>query len=219
MKKSNKGYSDRRGFIKTSAGIISGMAFIPHVGAGEIFTPADSIHIIGPVAGYSPQVGTLVSMLNWMQDSLLNVTKGLTQAELDYLHDKKANSIGAMLMHIAAIEVIYQDMTFYGHKALSESNEKKWSVAMDLGEAAQKQIKGKSLDYYLGSLKEVRDQTLAELKKKDDQWLAAVDPTFFDGQPTNNYCKWFHVCEHIGNHRGQITWIRKRLPGAKAGKD
>jgi hypothetical protein len=37
--------------------------------------------------------------------------------------------------------------------------------------------------------------------------------------PTNNYCKWFHVCEHESHHNGQVTWIKARLPGAKQSKD
>ena len=60
---------------------------------------------------------------------------------------------------------------------------------------------------------------LAELKKRDDKWFAEIDPSFFGNQPTNNYCKWFHVCEHEANHRGQITMIRKRLPGSKSDQD
>ncbi len=219
MKKADQNHHNRRQFIRTSAGVISGLAFLPEAGMGETLTPPDSIHIIGPIEGYSPQVGTLVTMMTWMQDSLERAAKGLTQTELDYLHDAKSNTIGAMLMHLAATEVVYQDLTFYGEKGFSEANKKKWGVAMSLGEEAQKQIKGNNLDYYLESLKEVREKTLSELKNRDDKWLAAVDPSFFGKQPTNNYCKWFHVAEHIGNHRGQITWIRKRLPGAKAGND
>ena len=46
----------------------------------------------------------------------------------------------------------------------------------------------------------------------------AIDKTWPWG-PTNNYCKWFHVCEHESNHNGQIKWIKSRLPGAKAGND
>jgi hypothetical protein len=37
-----------------------------------------------------------------------------------------------------------------------------------------------------------------------------VDEKWYWG-PTNNYCKWFHVCEHESNHNGQIKWIRGRL--------
>jgi hypothetical protein len=66
---------------------------------------------------------------------------------------------------------------------------------------------------------EVREATLAEFRKRDYTWLMQVDPKFFDGQPTNNYCKWFHVCEHESNHNGQIKWYVKRLPGAKGGGD
>jgi hypothetical protein len=62
------------------------------------------------------------------------------------------------------------------------------------------------------SLHRVRQKTLTEFRKRDDQWLAQVDPSFFDNQPTNNYCKWFHVCEHASNHNGQIKWLINRLP-------
>jgi hypothetical protein len=83
---------------------------------------------------------------------------------------------------------------------------------MDLGEAGRKQIKGHDLAYYLQSLQRVREYTLAEFRKRDDKWLAQVDPAFFDHQPTNNYCKWFHVCEHESNHNGQIKWLKSRIP-------
>ena len=66
--------------------------------------------------------------------------------------------------------------------------------------------------YYLDKLKEVREHTLTELAKRDDAWLMQVDPDRVRGEPTNNYCKWFHVCEHESNHNGQIKWIKGRLP-------
>ena len=89
---------------------------------------------------------------------------------------------------------------------------------MKLGDNARKTIKGNNLDYYLNSLKEVREKTLQEFKKRDDNWLMTVDKEWGWG-PTNNYCKWFHVCEHESNHNGQIKWIKSRLPGAKDSGD
>jgi uncharacterized damage-inducible protein DinB len=80
-----------------------------------------------------------------------------------------------------------------------------------LGDLGRKKIKGNKLDYYLEILKEVRAHTLAELGKRDDAWLMQVDRD--GGSPTNNYCKWFHVCEHESHHNGQITWLKGRLPG------
>jgi len=91
----------------------------------------------------------------------------------------------------------------------------KFAVAMDLGEPARKSIKGHELDFYLNTLSEVREKTFAEFRKRDDKWLATVDKTWGWG-PTNNYCKWFHVCEHESNHNGQIKLLRGRIPGFKA---
>ncbi len=209
---------DRRSFIKTSAGVVTGLALFPQTGTARI-KPADSIHIIGPMEGYSPQLGTLVSMMNWMRQVVLFSVEGLSQKDLDYLHDPKANTIGAMLLHLAATEAFYQANTFEGLSTYKESDKEKWNAAMHLGDEGRKSIKGNNLDYYLSVLKEGREKTLAEFRKRDDEWLAKVDPSFFEKKPTNNYCKWFHVCEHESNHNGQIKFIKGRLPGAKSGND
>ncbi len=207
---------NRRHFVKSSAGLIAGLGLFPQLDfANNLQPPADpGINIIGPLEGYSPMLGTFVSMLNWMRESVYRAVKGLKQEELDFLWDAKSNTIGALLSHLAATEVVYQDLTFYKLQDFSDANKKRWNVAMELGDEGRKQIKGNNLDYYLSALKEVREKTLTEFKKRDDKWLAEVDPHFFGNEPTNNYCKWFHVCEHEANHRGQMTMIRKRLPGA-----
>lgn len=205
----------RRTFLKTSAAIFAGVTLLPKWGIAENLKPPDGVNIIGPLEGYSPQIGTLVSMLNWIRGSVIGATKNLSTDELDFLFDAKSNSIGALLLHLAATDVVYQDLTFFNEKGFSAANEKKWSVPMSLGDEGRKQIKGNSLDYYISALTEVREKTLSEFKKRDDKWFAEVDPSFFGNQPTNNYCKWFHVCEHEANHRGQITVIKKRLPGSK----
>ena len=129
----------------------------------------------------------------------------------------KANTIGAMLLHLAATETYYQMNTFDGMKWDSWSAEvkKKWDIPMNLGEAARKAIKGNGLDYYLDALHQVREKSLAEFRKRDDDWLLTVDKTWGWG-PTNNYCKWFHVAEHESNPNGQIKQIKGRVPGVKS---
>lgn len=216
---SNKDYLSRKNFIRTSAMAVAGMsasALIPLTSFGKANPDGNNINIIGPVEGYSPQIGILVSMMNWIRESVLRAVKDLTQPDLDFLVDPKSNTIGALLMHLAATDTIYQDLTFYNLKDFSEANKKKFGVAMELGDEGRQQIKGNNLDYYLSMLQEVREKTLGEFKKRDDKWFAEVDPSFFAGQPTNNFCKWFHVCEHEANHRGQMTVIRKRLPGKES---
>ena len=51
-----------------------------------------------------------------MRGAVLEPVQGLTVAQLDHLHDAKANSIGALLLHLAAIERLYQIHTFEGKK-------------------------------------------------------------------------------------------------------
>jgi hypothetical protein len=174
------------------------------------------INIIGPKEGYSPQIGTLVSMLTWMRMVVLGSVQGMTQAQLDYLFDNKANTIGALLLHLAATDTYYHIHTFEGKPwdSWNANVKQKWDVAMNLGEPARKAIKGHNLDYYLAILKETREKTLLEFRKRDDNWLMSVDKQWPWG-PTNNYCKWFHVCEHESNHNGQIKFLKSRIPGMK----
>jgi Protein of unknown function (DUF664) len=172
--------------------------------------------IVGPKQGYSPQIGTLVSEMAFMRDQVLHSVKGMSQADLDFLLDNKANAIGALLLHLAAVEKFYQLNTLQGlsEDKIPESFKEKWGMPMELGEPARKGIKGNNLDYYLNILRETRENTLAEFRKRDDAWLMAVDKTWGWG-PTNNYCKWFHVTEHEANHNGQIKLLKSRIPGAK----
>jgi len=206
----------RRNFIKKTSIATIGIGSILSVSANAACTPIstqDNINIVGPKEGFSPQIGTLVSMMNWMRSVILSPVRGMSVEDLDYLHDENANSIGAMLMHLAATERFYQIHTFEGKTwgDWSDKDRQKWNTASGLGQQARQSIKGNNLDYYLSQLNEVRQQTLKELAKRDDQWLLAVDHNWGWG-PTNNYCKWFHVCEHESNHNGQIKWIRSRLP-------
>ena len=179
-------------------------------------TEADGINILGPKPGYAPQVGTLVSMLTWMQPAVTRYAKEITIPQLDYLFDANANSIGALLLHLSATETYYQMNTFDNMKwdTWQDSVKQKWDAAMELGDAGRKTIKGHDLAYYVNTLQEVRAKSLVEFKKRDDAWLMTVDQTWPWG-PTNNYCKWFHVCEHESHHAGQIDLLIKRVPGAK----
>ena len=205
----------RRSFLMTAAAFgagVSAFTVIPQIAESE----DSDVNIIGPKKGYSPQIGTLVSMMTWMRTTMLSSVKGMSQKDLDFLIDNNANSIGALLLHLAATDAFYHAITFGGlsMKQLPESFKEKWGMPMELGEPARKGIKGHDLDYYVNILQETREQTLAEFRKRDDNWLMAVDKDWPWG-PTNNYCKWFHVCEHESNHNGQIKFLKKRIPGAK----
>ena len=204
----------RRDFLRTGATFA--VAFPGLASPSRPAAADDSDTIVGPKKGYSPEIGTLTCMMGFMRRQVYGSTKGLSTQDLDFLLDSKANRIGAMLLHLVATETYYQLNTFEGMKwdSWPDSVKQKWDIPMNLGEPARKAITGNNLDYYLNLLKETREKTFAEFRKRDDKWLMAVDKDWGWG-PTNNYCKWFHVTEHEANHNGQIKLIKGRLPGAK----
>ncbi|GAA0190787.1 DinB family protein [Fulvivirga kasyanovii] len=214
MKTISTGF-DRRNFIKTTTaavttGILGLSGFGQTLQAGAR-SSADELYVIGPMDGYTPQVGTLVSMLNYNRQTIINSIKGLSMEQLDYLHDEEANTIGALVLHLGAVEKYYQINTFEERQEFSKEEEKEWGAAMNLGDEGREQIKGHKAEYYIDVISQVREKTLEELKKKDDDWLLAVDPVWSKERPLNTYWKWFHVCEHESNHRGQIAWLLSRI--------
>ena len=81
---------------------------------------------------------------------------------------------------------------------------------MELGDKARKIIKNHPIEYYLGKLSEVRENTITYLKTKEDNWL--FEEGKWDNDVSyNNYYLWFHVMEDEINHRGQIRTIKRQL--------
>jgi uncharacterized damage-inducible protein DinB len=166
--------------------------------------------VLGDQPGFTPQIGHLVVMLSYARRTTLQAVQGLTSSQLDHLEDSESNSIGALLAHIAAIEMAYQCSTFE-QRPLSRAEQVRWGAALELGARGRQEIRGHDLGYYLSMLDEVRARTLRELAAREDTWLYETTP-FWGGQPANNYFKWFHVFEDEISHRGQIRWLRKRVP-------
>jgi hypothetical protein len=208
-------FPGRRDFLKGSATLTAGIASIGLM-AERSYSEDSDLFIVGPKKGYTPQIGTLVSQMAFMRWQVLNSVRGMSQKDLDFLLDEKANRIGALLMHLAAVEKFFQLNTLEGLAPgkMPEAWKEKWGMPMELGGPARKAIVGNNLEYYVNILNETREKTLEEFRKKDDAWLMTVDQAWGWG-PTNNFCKWFHVTEHEANHNGQIKLLKSRLPGAK----
>lgn len=205
--------NSRRNFIKGSAILGAGLLATPMTTLAATTTKKEEgLYMIGPREGYSPRVGTLLSTMTMMRAWIIDNVKSLSVEELDFQLDDKSNSIGAMLFHLAATERYYQLNTFEGIEWDGWNDEIKaeWDLAMNLGEKAREEIKGNDIEFYLEKLSSVRKATEKGFAERDDEWLIASE-TFFGNQPTNNHCKWFHVCEHESNHNGQIKFIKKRI--------
>jgi uncharacterized damage-inducible protein DinB len=150
-------------------------------------------------------IGPLLDMLAYARSTTIAAVEGLTVAQLDHRHDAQSNSIGALLLHFAAVEAWYQANTFE-RRDWTPDEEAQWLALVEL----RGNVTGRPLEFYLDTLASVRARTERELRARDDEWLLRVEP--FEGEDANNYWKWFHVCEDEINHRGQIRWLRKRLP-------
>lgn len=209
-------FSDLDGYIDTCAA----RTLVRQNRYMSIFGPEDStaepLCILGARTGYSPQIGMFVSQLNWMRRKLLSRVQDLSIEDLDWRASPDGNSIGALLIHLAATDVYYALNTFDGLPwgRYPYQVRKKWGAGMVLGETARVRFQGRNVQYYLSHLAEAREKTLSEFGRRDDEWFLAVDTTWEWG-PTNNFCKWFHVCEHESHHLGQINLILKQLPSRK----
>jgi len=162
---------------------------------------------IEPLPGYSATIGRLVGMLSYARQTLLAAVAGLTTAQLDHLQDEASNSIGALLAHSAAVERVYQCLTFE-ERPPSDAESAAWAAALELGDKRRALLREQPLEHYVEELTTVRRHTLAELARRDDTWLEQpmkIAPNM------NAHWAWFHVGEDEINHRGQIRWLRARL--------
>ena len=161
-----------------------------------------------PLPGYTPTIGRLVAILTYARDTTLAAVSGLTRGQLDHLHDDRSNTIGALLAHIAAVERGYQVVTFEDREP-SASETAASTAALKLGDRGRREVRGHELQFYTDELMRTREATLAALAQHDDAWLEAplrIAPDL------NAHWAWFHVAEDEINHRGQIRWLRARLP-------
>ena len=154
--------------------------------------------------GYSNDIGQMISMLDNLKSRVERNVANLDQDGTDFLLDENANSPGAIIYHLAATEAYYQVYTFEG-RGFNEEEAKKWDTALNLGEKARQEFKGKPLSFYLDLYNEVSKKTKELLKTKDDKWFKKKNGNM------SNHWAWFHVMEHQANHMGQLALITKRI--------
>jgi hypothetical protein len=154
--------------ITSSKDAVKGMSSL--LLKGRDIQPVFDYSRIKEKKGFTPQVGTLVSMLDNLKERAHYHTKNLSNYQIDHLHDDEANSVGALIMHLAAAEAYYQVLTFE-NRVFNDEEKEKWGVALDLGKEAQDAFKDKPISYYLEEFTKVRQRTKELLATVDDDWL------------------------------------------------
>jgi uncharacterized damage-inducible protein DinB len=149
-----------------------------------------------------PRIATWVSMMGKVRQKLLKTVEPLTDEEIDYTPDeKRIETIGTLLLHIAAVEWswIFEDID--GKKMDYE----RWKHAFALRpDVNLPQLKHQGKKFYLTRLSAVRTQVYQRLQlMKDSELDTIVGDTYT--------IEWilFHLVEHEALHLGQISVLSR----------
>jgi hypothetical protein len=78
---------NRRNSLKGGVGVALGFATLAAVPVSAAAT--ENAWVVGPQPGFTPEVGTLTSMLAFTREQVVDNVKGLSQQDLDFLLDAK----------------------------------------------------------------------------------------------------------------------------------
>ena len=154
--RSNRNFKVKEYKITSETDSKDGVASLLVEGSGIKFIETGKI---GGIEGASPQIGAMISMLEDLKRRVENTVKNMSKYEVDYLLDKDANRIGALVMHLAAAEAYYQVFTFENREFNAEE-EKKWGAALALDQGGRDDFKGHDIQYYLDIYNAVREKTI-----------------------------------------------------------
>ena len=152
-----------------------------------------------------PKVADWYSIMAKARERLIAILENLEEEALDFTPNKeKFESIGTLLMHIAAVEWswIFEDID-----GLEFDYERfKYGFALRPNVNIP-QIKGKSKQFYLNELNDVRNQVYDRLLKLKDEELENI----IASEGENYTIEWilFHIIEHEIMHIGQILFLRR----------
>ncbi len=156
---------------------------------------------------FSPKVGLIYSLLEENRRLVKDKVRKLKPAHLQWRPDKKTNTIGTLLLHIAEAELWWMQ-EIIDHIPLSQKQKEEFSSDL-YGRNRTRQIGRTSLDYLFGKMDKVRRRTRGILRKLSDRDLEKVHQ-FKNDRITYGYIL-FHLLEHEASHAGQISNLINRM--------
>ena len=166
---------------------------------------------IAAVPGFVPKVGQFVAQLEDVRRQLKKYVEGLTPEQLSWFPNPKVESIGTLLLHIAAVEC-----SWIGEDIMRRPMADDWKIAFPIRFGIP-QITGQPLDFYLKTLDAVREQTKKDLATLHEDDLPRLITPLDPGDPSSTMkftTEWilYHVIEHEAHHKGQIAVTKRLLP-------
>jgi uncharacterized damage-inducible protein DinB len=158
-----------------------------------------------------PRVALFYSMMERARRNLLKRVETLSKETIDYSPEPKMiESIGTLLLHIAAVEYgwIFEDI------GGQEMEYEKWKYGFSVREGKD-QIEGKDVEFYLSRLREVRQEVFKFLKTLSDNDLDSMVDV--DSEKVSVEWILFHLIEHEAMHIGQVSvllrlWKSHQVP-------
>lgn len=164
-----------------------------------------------PHAGYPPRIGRYLTQMEDVRRQVKKYVEGLTAEQLAWHPNAKTESIGTVLLHIAAVEC-----SWIGEDIMRRPMDEEWKIAFPI-RFDMPQVSGQPLEYYLKTLDVVREQTKADLKTLEDDDLDRLYTPLDAGDPSDTAqfsLEWilYHVVDHEAHHKGQIAVMKRLLP-------
>ena len=168
-----------------------------------------------PPPGFSPGIGRYVAQLTETRAEWLRQVEGLTPAQLSWYPNDDVESIGAQLLHVAAVEWswVFQDIL-----GRPDEDFQGWEEAFPLRVGAP-QVSGRPLEYFTDRLERVREEVLTALRGLTDadlpRLVGEASPAEGEEPRSRLYSiDWilFHLVHHEAHHAGQIELLVRLLP-------
>jgi len=168
---------------------------------------------VGPREGRAPHLEALQGALTSSRHFLLSAARGMDAAALAARPTHGGNTVGQLLVHVAAAERLFQRITRDGSRFGDEDAAFARAFRFE-GDP----LVGQGIEAYQRHLAEVRAETEALFTARDDAWL--TEPRTFAGRPSTTHYYWLHLLMDEARHTGQVILLRKYLlPGADGAFD
>ncbi|MBD3234918.1 MAG: DUF664 domain-containing protein [candidate division Zixibacteria bacterium] len=167
--------------------------------------------LLSPDDGFSPRIRKYFSLMEDVRRRTIEYVQSLNAEQLSWYPNTKIESIGTLLLHIAAVEISYIQ-----EDIMKRPMGEEWKIAFPIRFNIP-QITGKELSYFTDKLDGIRAESRRILwgySDSDlDMTITPLEPA--PGNEDVSYSlEWilYHLIEHEAHHRGQIALMKRLLP-------